>query len=97
MAAFGRLLKLVGYAVFAISGAWGFFACLFIVNKAAGFWGLVVALLITPVTFLAAPLYAGFAWRDWFPLILIYGGGICAVLLRRLGTALDADEGERPR
>jgi len=38
-------------------------------------------LILGPVTFVAAPLYAGSAWGDWFPFVLNYGGGIVAAIL----------------
>ncbi|MES1929033.1 hypothetical protein SADO_07252 [Salinisphaera dokdonensis CL-ES53] len=91
MQAIGGVIKAVGFAVFAISGLWGFFLCLGIISDVAGFWGLVVSLFITPVTFLAAPLYAGFAWDNWFPLILNYGGGIAATVLVGIGSSISGE------
>jgi hypothetical protein len=69
----------------------GFVLCLGIISKAAGFWGLVAALFLGPITFVAAPLYAGFAWDNWFPLVLNYGGGIAAAVLLGIGSALSND------
>jgi hypothetical protein len=91
MNAIGGFLKIMGYLVFAISGIWGFVLCLGIISKAAGFWGLVAALFLGPITFVAAPLYAGFAWDNWFPLVLNYGGGIAAAVLLGIGSALSND------
>lgn len=91
MTALGNLIKVAGYIVFAVTGIWGFFLCLAIISKAAGFWGIVASLILGPVTFVAAPLYAGFAWDNWFPLVLNYGGGIAAMILIGIGSALGGD------
>lgn len=81
----------IGVIVLAVGGISGFFLCLEIISKAAGFWGLVVALTIAPITFVAAPLYAGFAWGDWFPLELSYGSGIMGAILIVIGSAMVRD------
>lgn len=91
MTTLGKLIKGCGYIIFAISGLWGFFLCLAIITEAAGFWGLVVSFFVAPITFVAAPFYAGFAWGNWFPLILNYGGGIVACALIAIGDKLTGD------
>ena len=91
MSGIGSLFKVAGYIVFAIAGIWGFFLCIGIISDAAGFWGIVAALFLGPVTFVAAPLYAGFSNGDWFPLILNYGGGISAMILIGIGSAISGD------
>ncbi len=85
----GQIFKIIGWIIFAITGVWGFILCLAIITKAAGFWGVVIGLMICPVTFVAAPLYAGFAWHDWFPLILNYGGSIVATFFWGIGYFID--------
>ena len=91
MTPLGNLIKVAGWIVFSVTGVWGFFLCLAIISKAAGFWGIVVALVLGPVTFVAAPLYAGFAWGNWFPLLLNYGGGIAGAVLIGIGGTLSGD------
>ena len=91
MTALGKMLQVIGGIVFAITGLWGFFLCLAIITEAAGFWGLLVSLIVGPVTFIAAPLYAGFAWHNWFPLVLNYGGGIVAAVFFGIGSFLSGD------
>ena len=91
MTALGNLIKAAGWIVLVVTGLWGFFLCLAIISQAAGFWGIVAALFIGPVTFVAAPLYAGFAWGNWFPLVLNYGGGIAGAILIGLGSAMSGD------
>ena len=88
MFALGNLLTVLGWIVFIVSGFWGFSLCLAIIVKVAGFWGLVAALFLIPVTFAAAPLYSGFAWGDWFPFVLNYGGSIAALILIGIGGAM---------
>ena len=87
----GRALKITGGIVFLISGLWGLFLCLGIISKVAGFWGIVGALVLGPITLVAAPLYAGFAWGNWFPLILNYGGAISAAILFGIGMTLSRE------
>jgi hypothetical protein len=91
MTALGNLIKVTGWIVFTVTGLWGFFLCLAIISKAAGFWGVVAALFLGPVTFVAAPFYAGFAWDNWFPLLLNYGGGIVSAVLIGIGNTLSGD------
>ena len=91
MASIGRLLKAAGWVIWTISGIWGLVLCLSIITKAAGFWGLFAAVALAPITFLVAPLYAGFAWGNWFPLLLTYGGGLVVGILQMIGGALDRD------
>lgn len=84
----GGLIKVVGWIVFAVTGLWSFFLCLGIIKTAVGFWGAFAALILGPVAFVAAPLYAGFALGDWFPLVLGYGGVIATAVLFGIGSAL---------
>jgi len=88
MSTLGKFFKLVGWIVFSVAGLWGFFLCLAIIERVAGFWGLVTALLVAPATFIAAPLYAGFTWGNWFPFVLNYGGAIVAAILIGIGNAM---------
>lgn len=87
----GNLLRGVGMFVLIIAGIWGFFLCLAIISHAAGFWGLLAAIFLGPVTFIAAPLYAGFEHGDWFPLALNYGGSLVGIALVAIGNAMSND------
>ena len=88
MSTLGKFFKLVGWIVFSVAGLWGFSLCLAIIERVTGFWGLVTALLVAPATFVAAPLYAGFTWGNWFPFVLNYGGAIVAAILIGIGNAM---------
>lgn len=74
MKAIGGGFIALGYALFVLLGLAGFWVCLLIIFEAAGAVGLVAAFFLGPVTFTIAPLYAGFAWHNWGPAVLIYGG-----------------------
>lgn len=87
----GSPFKAAGVVVWIVFGLWAFVLELAIVNAVAGFWGVVVAFVIAPVTFAAAPWYAGVAWGNWFPLLIGYGGTIGGVLLFGLGSLVSGD------
>ena len=88
MNALGGLMIAAGYVVMVVAGLWGMFLCLGIISDAVGFFGLVVSLMIAPITFFAAPFYAGFEHGNWFPLMLNYGGMITTMILIGVGSAL---------
>ena len=88
MRAVGNSLRGTGWAAFAVVTLWGLFLCIGIIAKAAGSWGIVAALLLAPITFLAAPLYSGLVLDDWFPLILNYGGGLVSMVLVGIGDTM---------
>ncbi len=73
-------------------GVWALLLNVAIVNEAAGFWGVVVGFVLLPVTFLAAPWYAGVATGNWVPLMVCYGGGIAAWGLFVAGSAIASDD-----
>lgn len=87
----GSIFKVLAGIVFAIFGLWGLIIELAIVNQAAGFWGVVIGFLVLPITFAVAPWYALVAWGNWFPLVIVYGGGIAAAALFFIGSAIAGD------
>jgi hypothetical protein len=86
-----QLFMIVGWGSIVVGGLASFILDLRIIEQAAGFWGLVTAFFLGPVTFLAAPWYAGFHWGYWFPLILGYGSGIGGSALVGIGSALSKE------
>jgi hypothetical protein len=88
---FGGIFKVFGGIAFFIFGLWGLIIELAIVNQAAGFWGVVIGFLILPITFVAAPWYALVEWGNWFPLLIVYGGGILAIVSFCIGSAIAGD------
>jgi hypothetical protein len=73
--AIGNIFKILGGIAFAIFG----------------FWGFVIGLFVAPITFIAAPWYAGLVLGNWFPLLIGYGGGIVALILFGIGSAISRD------
>ena len=53
-----------------------------------GFLCVLVGIFILPFTIIAAPLYAGFKWGTWVPLIVTYTLGLAAMVLMNLGRFL---------
>ncbi len=66
-----------------------FVVSLSVVQRAAGFWGVVVAFCLAPVTFLAAPWYALVAWDNPLPLILTYGTTSLSWLVEWIGERIE--------
>ena len=55
-----------------IIGLWGFFLSVQVLHHHFGFLGVLVGVLIAPVSFIFAPLYAGFVDNYWLPAIVSY-------------------------
>ena len=87
----GLIFKIPAFLIYLVAGIWGFFICLGIVVDQLGFIGGAVAFVIFPVTLSFAPWYAALADSNWFPLILVYGGGVGASVLYAIGAAIDRD------
>lgn len=81
-------LLFIGGSIWVIVGLWGFWIELGIVNEIAGFWGIVIAFTILPATLFATPFYALIANGNWFPLALIYGGGLVGAILYGFGVTI---------
>ena len=69
----------------------GFFISLGIVVDHLGFIGGAIAFFLAPVTLAFAPWYEAIANANWFPVMLVYGGGIGATILVAIGSAIDGD------
>jgi len=87
----GALLSGLGAVAFFVFGLWGFILELIIVNQAGGLLGIVVGIVVLPVTFVAAPWYALVAQGDWLPLAVVYGGCVVAGLMVAAGGGLRGD------
>lgn len=87
----GGAFKVMAYIFFVLFGIWAFILELAIVNAVAGFIGVVIAFALAPVTFAAAPWYAGVAWGNWMPLIIGYGGTIVGGIFYWLGETIAGD------
>ena len=86
--AIGKSIRFLGKALYWICGLIGIVISLSIIETAAGFWGFVVAFMLAPVTFIAAPWYALVHSGNPFPLVFNYGGFILSLLLQWLGEKI---------
>jgi hypothetical protein len=93
VAALGKAVNGAGALLFVVTGIWGLVLSLDIITDVIGFWGMIAAIILAPVTFFAVPLYAGLAQGIWFPVVLNYGGCLLAVLLMAVGSRLDRGPG----
>ncbi len=87
----GMIFKVPAGIIYFVAGLWGFFISLGIIRDAWGFFGAVLAFILAPFTLTLAPWYAGFAHGNWFPVLLVYGGGIAGTVLFAIGSAIDKD------
>jgi len=87
----GAIFKIPAGIIYIVGGIWGFFICLGIISDALGFIGSLLAFFLLPITVYLAPWYAAFAQGNWFPLMLVYGSGIAAMVLYAIGSAIDRD------
>lgn len=88
----GVIFKGLAIIIYTVAGLWGLAISLGIISDHFGFIGGIIAFFIAPVTLSIAPWYEGIANSNWFPLILIYGGGIAGYILYTVGSAIDGDE-----
>ena len=91
MRATGGLLEVIGYVLWIVGVLWGFVLCLEIIFKVVGYWG-ILALILAPITIAAAPIYAVFAWGNWFPLVLVYGGSFVSSAIIVTGGAMRKEQ-----
>ena len=87
----GAIFKIPAFIICLVAGLWGFFLCLGIVVQNLGFIGGAIAFVLFPVTLVFAPWYEALAHSSWFPLLLVYGGGIGASILYSIGSSIDGD------
>ena len=87
----GIIFKIPAFIIFFLAGLWGFFITLGIVVDNLGFIGGAIAFMLAPVTLAFAPWYEALAHSNWFPVILVYGGGIGAWILYFIGASIDGD------
>jgi hypothetical protein len=55
-----------------------------LVGYLTGFWGVVMAMLLAPITLVVAPWVAVVKWGTWIPLVITYGGAILGAVLYAL-------------
>ena len=89
------MLKALAVVVYFGAGVVSFVMCCSIIAKAWGLFGLVLAIMLVPVAFFAAPFYAGFSHGNWWPAILTYAPLIPCALLYGVGLFVSR-EGREP-
>jgi hypothetical protein len=87
----GMVFKGPAFLIWFVCGIWGTFICFGVVSKAFGTIIAVISLVLFPALLGLAPLYAGISLGDWFPAMLIYGGGFGAYALMFIGMLIDGD------
>jgi len=85
------MFTIPGYIVYFVAGLLGFFVSLGIVIDELGFIGGAIAFVLAPVTLIFAPWYEAIANSNWFPVMLVYGGGVIGSILMAIGSAIDRD------
>lgn len=87
----GAIFNVPAMILYFAGGLWGLIICLGIVASKVGTFGAVIAFFLLPFTLYLAPFYAGFAMDNWFPLMVVYGSGISAMILFGIGSAIDGE------
>jgi hypothetical protein len=85
----GLIFKIPGMIIYIIAGLWGLILCLGIISDNLGYIAGAIALLLLPATLTLAPWYEALANANWYPLVVVYGGGLTGSILFALGTAID--------
>ena len=87
--AVGWTLKIAAVIALGVFEVYGFALCLAILGAAGRTWATAAGfLLLSPATVTIAPLYAGLAWGDWGPRVVICGGGAASAIAFGLGSRL---------
>ena len=78
-----------GMLIYFVCGIWGAITCFQIVAENFGNILAIISLILAPTLLGLAPWYAGLSHGDWFPLLLVYGGGIVGTVLVTIGSKID--------
>ncbi|MHB8070180.1 MAG: hypothetical protein ACYDIC_19990 [Desulfobaccales bacterium] len=87
----GLIFKIPAGIVYFVGGLWGLFVCLSIVSRELGFLGGAIGFFLLPVTLYFAPWYEAITYKNWFPVILVYGTTFVAAILYGIGALIDRD------
>lgn len=75
------ILKITAVFLFLFAGFYGLMLCFAIVQQVLGTFFAFLSLILLPFLLGLAPWYALFVYGDFTPLLVVYGGGIPAVVL----------------
>jgi hypothetical protein len=87
----GAILRIFGAVVGLTGGIWGLIVCLGIISSKVDKLAAILAFIFLPATLSLAPWYVVIAENNWFPVLLVYGSGIGAALLYRVGALIDGE------
>ena len=73
-------LFLIGVLIYVITIFYGLFICFDVVKEVFGPVITFIGLIFFPFILTIAPWYAAFANHDFYPLLIVYGGGILGSL-----------------
>ena len=85
------IFKAPAVVIWVVCGFWGLFICYGIVSDNFGTIVAIISIVVAPFLLTLAPWYELIASGNWFPLALIYGGGVGASALFAIGATIDKD------
>ena len=88
----GTVLHIIAFIMLIGGGFVSLFICYGIVREVFGQVVAFLILLIFPVVFAVAPVYALIAWGNWFPLVFIYGVFILAGTMMGISRKITGEE-----
>lgn len=71
-------------------GLWGFILVSQYIYQKLGWIGVIVGVLITPVAYLVAPLWAGFVDGYWTPALVCFAPIALAMILGIVGSVAES-------
>ena len=87
----GKIFKVPALIIWFAAGIWGLILCYEIVVELLGTTFAIISTFMFPVSLTAAPWYEAVANENWLPVLVVYGGGIAALLLYLIGSLIDRD------
>jgi len=84
-----RVFRVPAMVVYFAGGLLGLLVCLRIISTELGFLGMVIALVLFPISLYAAPWYAVLVHGNWAPMAIVYGSGITAAVLYAIGSIFE--------
>ena len=88
----GKILRFFSWGLgFIAIGAGLVHAWFFTLYWGNGFWGVIIGVLVLPLTVVLSPLVTLIDEADWLPLIVIWGSGISAFFVNSMSHKLSDD------
>jgi hypothetical protein len=83
------ILKITAVLLFLFAGFYGLMLCFAIVQQVFGTFVAILSIFLLPFLLGLAPWYVLFANGDFMPLLVVYGGGIPAIILFMLSEKFE--------